>query len=623
MSTQDERQINTEYAVSLLEQLKLFYEQQLFTDIVLIVEGTEFPCHKMVLATCSSYFRAMFMSGLSESKQTHVHLRNVDAATLQIIITYAYTGNLAMNDSTVEQLYETACFLQVEDVLQRCREYLIKKINAENCVRLLSFADLFSCEELKQSAKRMVEHKFTAVYHQDAFMQLSHDLLIDILSSDNLNVEKEETVREAAMLWLEYNTESRSQYLSSVLSQIRIDALSEVTQRAWFQGLPPNDKSVVVQGLYKDMPKFFKPRLGMTKEEMMIFIEASSENPCSLYSSVCYSPQAEKVYKLCSPPADLHKVGTVVTPDNDIYIAGGQVPLKNTKTNHSKTSKLQTAFRTVNCFYWFDAQQNTWFPKTPMLFVRIKPSLVCCEGYIYAIGGDSVGGELNRRTVERYDTEKDEWTMVSPLPCAWQWSAAVVVHDCIYVMTLNLMYCYFPRSDSWVEMAMRQTSRSFASAAAFGDKIFYIGGLHIATNSGIRLPSGTVDGSSVTVEIYDVNKNEWKMAANIPAKRYSDPCVRAVVISNSLCVFMRETHLNERAKYVTYQYDLELDRWSLRQHISERVLWDLGRDFRCTVGKLYPSCLEESPWKPPTYLFSTDGTEEFELDGEMVALPPV
>lgn len=57
MSTQEENQINTEYAVSLLEQLKLFYEQQLFTDIVLIVEGTEFPCHKMVLATCSSYFR--------------------------------------------------------------------------------------------------------------------------------------------------------------------------------------------------------------------------------------------------------------------------------------------------------------------------------------------------------------------------------------------------------------------------------------------------------------------------------------------------------------------------------------------------------------------------------------
>lgn len=48
------------------------------------------------------------------------------------IITYTYTGNLAINDSTVEQLYETACFLQVEDVLQIYREYLIKKYSEES-----------------------------------------------------------------------------------------------------------------------------------------------------------------------------------------------------------------------------------------------------------------------------------------------------------------------------------------------------------------------------------------------------------------------------------------------------------------------------------------------------------
>lgn len=66
----------------------------------------------------------MFMSGLSESKQTHVHLKNVDATTLQIIITYAYTGNLALSDSTVEPLYETACFLQVCSRVTRCNASL-------------------------------------------------------------------------------------------------------------------------------------------------------------------------------------------------------------------------------------------------------------------------------------------------------------------------------------------------------------------------------------------------------------------------------------------------------------------------------------------------------------------
>uniref|UniRef100_A0A8C9TR98 Kelch repeat and BTB (POZ) domain containing 2 n=1 Tax=Scleropages formosus TaxID=113540 RepID=A0A8C9TR98_SCLFO len=274
--------VNTVYAVSFLEQLKFFYEKKLLTDVVLMVEDAEIPFHKTVLATCSSYFRAMFMSGLSESKQSHIHLQNVDSATLHMIITYAYAGNLAITDSMVEPLYEIACFLQVDDVLLRCREYLVKKINTDNCVRMLSIGDLFGCAKLKQSAKRMIEHKFPSVYRQKAFLQLSHELLVDVLSSDNLNVEREETVREAAMLWLKHNMESRSQHLSSVLSQIRIDALSKVTQCAWFQSLPPNDKSVVVQGLYKSMPKFFKPLLGMTKEEMLIFMEVASE-----YSDTC------------------------------------------------------------------------------------------------------------------------------------------------------------------------------------------------------------------------------------------------------------------------------------------------------------------------------------------------
>lgn len=51
------RPVNTDYAVSLLEQLRVFFEQHLLTDVVLVVEDAEIPCHRMVLATCSSYFR--------------------------------------------------------------------------------------------------------------------------------------------------------------------------------------------------------------------------------------------------------------------------------------------------------------------------------------------------------------------------------------------------------------------------------------------------------------------------------------------------------------------------------------------------------------------------------------
>ncbi len=81
-------------------------------------------------------------------------------------------------------------------------------------------------------------------------------------------------------------------------------------------------------------------------------------------------------------------------------LSGGQIPLKSTLATHgSKSGKLLATYCSVDSFYWLDAQQNAWVAKTLMLCTRTKSSLVYCQGFIYAIGGDNVGGELNKRTV--------------------------------------------------------------------------------------------------------------------------------------------------------------------------------------------------------------------------------
>ncbi|KAG7325373.1 hypothetical protein KOW79_011689 [Hemibagrus wyckioides] len=642
------RSANSQFAVSVLDQLKLFYEEKLLTDITLLVEDHEFHCHKIILATCSSYFRAMFMSGLSESKQSHVHLRNVDPITLQTIIAYAYTGNLEITPSTVELLYETACFLQVDGVVCACRDFLLRSLSVENCVRILSLADAFGCAELKRSAQRVVELNFRHVCRDEAFLQLPHTLLLELLGSDALDVEREETVRQAAALWLEHDAAHRERHLSAVLSLVRVDALAEITQRAWFRGLPQNHKSIVIQGLYKSMPKFFKPRLGMTKEEMLIFVDTDSSSdynnhdlhhPASEFNNLhlrhspsnnndddlplhhlpssnddsqrsitCYSPQAEKVYKLTSPPDDLRRFGILVTPDNDVFIAGGEQPAKNGK------------WKAVQSFYWLDAQQNAWVAKAAMLSARTRPTLVFCHGCVYAIGGggyDDMGGSHDV-TMECYDRRRDEWSATSPVPTHSSLSqnnmAAVAANDHIYIVIHDAMFCYSPRNDVWTEiMAQRRRSclgsASFfsgaATAAVLGDLIFYVSG-----------------GGDSTMEIYDTSRDEWRTIAAVPiadgdGAAVSDVCVRAVVLLDTLCAFVRERH----GGYALVRYDSTRERWLRPQPIPHRALGRLGNRFRLAVAKLYPSCLTELPWKPPACPFPTDDEEEFNTDGETLELP--
>lgn len=52
------------------------------------------PAHKVVLASCSEYFAAMFTGSLREAEQPEVTIERIDAQALQALIDYCYTGTI-------------------------------------------------------------------------------------------------------------------------------------------------------------------------------------------------------------------------------------------------------------------------------------------------------------------------------------------------------------------------------------------------------------------------------------------------------------------------------------------------------------------------------------------------
>lgn len=52
------------------------------------------PAHKVVLASCSEYFAAMFTGALRESQLAEIAIERVDAQALQSLVHYCYTGTI-------------------------------------------------------------------------------------------------------------------------------------------------------------------------------------------------------------------------------------------------------------------------------------------------------------------------------------------------------------------------------------------------------------------------------------------------------------------------------------------------------------------------------------------------
>ena len=62
-----------------------------FTDVVFVVEGEEFPAHKMVLATESEYFRQLLYGGMREASQKKITISGITPEIFKIVLEYVYT----------------------------------------------------------------------------------------------------------------------------------------------------------------------------------------------------------------------------------------------------------------------------------------------------------------------------------------------------------------------------------------------------------------------------------------------------------------------------------------------------------------------------------------------------
>ena len=122
-----------ECANKILEGLNNLRLSKTMFDIILVVDGEEFHCHKCVLASLSDYFNAMFNTELAESKQTHVAINSLDAAIMKLIVDYAYTAQLSITDANVQALLTAANLFDIKPVKEACCRYMEWQMEDFNC----------------------------------------------------------------------------------------------------------------------------------------------------------------------------------------------------------------------------------------------------------------------------------------------------------------------------------------------------------------------------------------------------------------------------------------------------------------------------------------------------------
>ncbi|KAK2529483.1 Kbtbd12 [Columba guinea] len=602
MDRKAEEKRRQRHSLTLLEQVKRMKESTEIIDVVLVAEGEKFPCHKVVLAAFSPYFRAMFTCGLVECTQREVVLYDIPAESVSVILDYMYSADLHLTNQNVQTVALAAYFMQMEDVFSVCQKYMMDHMDASNCVGIYQFANHISAEDLSDQARKYLYQHFAEVSLQEEILEIEFQQLLTLIKSDDLNISREESILDLVIRWVKHSRKSRAEHLIELLKQVRLVLVSpsflvEARKRNTMI-LCNSECNDLFEEALKTIRLSSQPslslRYGMETTDLLLCIGNNSLGIRSRHASYadasfCYAPATKKTYFIPSPKygEGLGCVCTgVVTENNDIIVAG--------EASAVKMSRQKT--RSIEIYSLCTTQ------------LRELYALGTIHNDLYVIGGQmKVKNQyLVTNCVEKYSMEQGTWRSTAPLPVPLACHGVVTVKNKLYVLggwtpqmdlpddepdrLSNRTFRYDPAQDKWTEGAPMKYSKYRFSTAVVNSEIYVLGGIGC-----LGRDRGQTRKCLDAVEIYNPDGDFWRDGPLMPSPllslRTNSTSAGSVEGKLYLCGGFRGAARHE----VITKEILELDTWENQWNVvAINVLMHDSYDV-CLVARLNPRDLIPPP----------------------------
>lgn len=506
-------------------------ENDKFVDCVLKVKEKEFPCHRLVLAASSPFFKAMFLSELEESKKREIVLKDVDPSTLGMILRYLYTSDINLTEQNVQDIFMVANMYQIPSIFSVCVSYLQEKLVLGNCLAIYRLGLLLDCPRLALVAQEFICERYQVVVRDQDFLQLAPSELAIIITSDALNVEREEVVFESLMEWVRHDEASRVKELPKLLHCVRfrlmpVDYFKEKVERHQLirfsqeikkeldlvkdahkgrlpqpkkpgkdgdTGSDEEDEEGYLPGILNNNPRF-----GMFEFDLILMVSDTG--------TVAYDPVGNECF-VASESTEIPKNHcSLVTSQNQVFVVGGLLYNEEDKDEPFSSYFLQ-----------FDPVSSEWLGMPAQPSPRCLFGLTEAENSIFVVGGKELkDGEHALDSVMIYDRQSFKWGESDPLPYQVYGHGTVSHKGLVYVIggkseskkCMRRVCVYNPTKFEWKDLAPLTTARSLFGVTVHKDQIIVVTGV-------------TDAGLTSSAEVYDISSNKWSEFTEFPQERSS------------------------------------------------------------------------------------------------------
>ncbi|XP_028253800.1 kelch-like protein 42 isoform X2 [Parambassis ranga] len=354
--------------------------------IAIVMDDKIYEVNKKKLIEKSDYFRALYSSGMRESTEDSVQLQGLSVPGLELVLEFINTSKVQVVNETLEDLIETASFLQVTSILK----LLTSEIRLDNCVELYSLSEVYGTHDLRNACLKYMSCYYHPMLRRPEFSSLPSAVRDQVREMRMKGTATLVAIGDFTCLSLDVPDQDET------WSMLRY---GEVEQR-WkplANNLPPD--MINVRGY------------GSTVLDNYLFIVGGYRMTSQEISAVhCYNP-CRNEWNQVAPLNQKRSNFKLLAVQGKLYAVGGQ------------------CLGTVECY---SPEQDWWTCVSSMPEPLAEFSACECQGLIYVMGGYTARDR--NISVLRYCPTSDAWTAFRTCSVHIRKQQMLSVEDTIYLV---------------------------------------------------------------------------------------------------------------------------------------------------------------------------------------------
>ena len=120
-----------------------------FSDVKIVVDGSEMSAHKAVLSARSPVFNAMFETEMLESRENLIRIEDFSKEVVEELLKFIYSGKVSNLAKVAKDLLSAADKYELPQLSELCEQFLMSDLSVESAPEILVLSHLHKAVKLK------------------------------------------------------------------------------------------------------------------------------------------------------------------------------------------------------------------------------------------------------------------------------------------------------------------------------------------------------------------------------------------------------------------------------------------------------------------------------------------